>query len=232
MALPATYEHIGLYAAAQIALLNSASSVGAQQMAGYLGARAAIVQNHFPAGWLNRIRVRVLPVIPAPNLTRLWQDMGYVNLAGFQTACHGTSQYLLSALHLFSHPLTPQIVAITYDDVVYLRPAHQHDLSIIVHELVHTLQWNRFGPAGFLTRYIRGFVSSGLNYPMNPAEVRAYHYQNQFRAAAQHNGVNLVPVIYRQLAVNPDGELNAQLINTLNGLPGLGINEVGAITGM
>jgi hypothetical protein len=72
MPLTANYTTISGYVAAQITGINATNVGGAQTVIDHLLAQAPIVQNpipiqnHFPAGWLNTIWVRVMATLPAP----------------------------------------------------------------------------------------------------------------------------------------------------------------------
>lgn len=118
--------------------------------------------------------------------------MAYVSKSDFKTACDSVDLLLFKALEFFSKPLNSRIKGITYDDVIYVLPTHQKDLNTITHELVHTLQWSHFGPTGFLTRYIRGFVTKKLIYQNNPAEKNAYLYGDRFTKTRSPMGITSI----------------------------------------
>jgi hypothetical protein len=177
MPVAVTYANLGEYVAKKIGGLKAG---GSQKLPDFLGQKAATVSQHFPSGWLNKIRVGVRSPLPAPKLVDLLKDMGYRAETDFENACKKTHQNLFPVLKMFSDPLPATLVGITYENVIWLKSGHQNDLSLIVHELVHTLQWDRFGPKGFLEKYLKGFAANYPNYVGNPAEKIAYGFQKQF----------------------------------------------------
>jgi hypothetical protein len=66
---------------------------------------------------------------------------------------------------------------ITFIDVI----VHSEPLtdSLLFHELVHVVQYRRFGLLGFADRYVRGFLSGG-SYEDIPLEKQAYELEGQF----------------------------------------------------
>jgi hypothetical protein len=94
-------------------------------------------------------------------------------------------------------------LGITYNQVVWVED--RNNLSTLLHETVHTLQWYHYAKTGFLKRYLQGFgaaIAVGFKkygpdptkwkpaqelavYESNPAEVRACHFQRSF-----HDAVN------------------------------------------
>lgn len=60
-------------------------------------------------------------------------------------------------------------------DIFAAYPGTNGPLNMLVHELTHVKQLERFGSlSNFMTEYCRGFYRSDLHYDKNPLEVEAY----------------------------------------------------------
>ncbi|SEF86376.1 hypothetical protein [Vibrio hangzhouensis] len=68
--------------------------------------------------------------------------------------------------------------AITYKNMYFIKPQHQSDLEIHIHELMHTIQWQLLGGVGFLERYVREINEFG--YDRAPLENMAYDLGRHF----------------------------------------------------
>jgi len=55
-------------------------------------------------------------------------------------------------------PVPPGADAITIGSVVSVRAGHETSPYLIRHEAVHVRQWHRYGPLGFLVRYVGSYV--------------------------------------------------------------------------
>jgi hypothetical protein len=162
-------------------------SIGGTPLTTHLGKDGvAIVSKHFPSNWLNNVNVKSVATIPTPNLNQLWGRMKYKSEDEFKTACNTTDRYLFDAIKNFSYG-GGTFIGIAYDKTIYLKTGVQHTLDLVVHELVHTLQWAKYKPEDFLRRYIQGYVKAKLVYKDNPAEALAYKFERKFRDAL--NGV-------------------------------------------
>ena len=98
--------------------------------------------------------------------------------------------------------------------------------------MVHSLQWNKYGPAEFLARYIKGFVKVKLNYPLNPAEQKPYMLDANFVKQAGHQGLNLKgrnPLLYNDMAKMKPSIQGLKAINDLQKIPPMKITEAVAI---
>jgi hypothetical protein len=56
------------------------------------------------------------------------------------------------------------------------------ELSVIFHELVHVVQYNKFGARKFVELYIHGWAENGFNYYHIPLERQAYKLQAEFNS--------------------------------------------------
>ncbi|HAT8544758.1 hypothetical protein F6X00_11570 [Vibrio vulnificus] len=72
--------------------------------------------------------------------------------------------------------------AITYKHMYFMKPQHQENLEIHIHELMHTVQWNQLGGVGFLERYIQEINEYG--YDDAPLENMAYALGRSFKSGA------------------------------------------------
>ncbi|WP_274058876.1 hypothetical protein [Vibrio parahaemolyticus] len=70
--------------------------------------------------------------------------------------------------------------AITYKHMYFMKPQHQENLEIHIHELMHTVQWNQLGGVGFLERYIQEINEYG--YDDAPLENMAYALGRSFKS--------------------------------------------------
>ena len=55
-------------------------------------------------------------------------------------------------------PVPPGAAAITLGPFVFVRRARAGDAQLLAHELVHVRQWRELGVAGFLWRYVGGYL--------------------------------------------------------------------------
>ena len=140
----------------------------------FLGpAGTAVIEPHFPAHWLDNIKIGHMINVPAPSLADLAKIMFYRDVPTFQLACNTFNPRLLPVLTMFSQGAN--FNGITYNDTIYMKQSKVNAFEIVVHELVHTLQWEALTPVGFLRTYIAGFVAQlnpGLpdyGYSRNPA---------------------------------------------------------------
>lgn len=72
--------------------------------------------------------------------------------------------------------------AITYKHIYFMKPQHQEDLEIHIHELMHTVQWEQLGGEGFLRRYVQEIDEFG--YDDAPLENMAYDLGRSFKSGA------------------------------------------------
>ena len=118
--IPVSYGQLGQQITSLIQEINISKSPGAKSMSDYLWQlKDDNVEKCFPMNWLNKIKVCVIPDLPAPKLNTLRQKMGY-SLIDFQKECNKVNRFLFQALKNFSYPLNKSIVGITYDKVIYL----------------------------------------------------------------------------------------------------------------
>jgi hypothetical protein len=70
---------------------------------------------------------------------------------------------------------------ITFDDTIFARDSELTD-SLVFHELVHVIQWDRLGVENFLLAYGVGLMQSG--YEKSPLERIAYLMEASFERGA------------------------------------------------
>lgn len=138
---------------------------------------AAIVGRHFSVGWLDRIKVNATASqVPVPTLDQLAGQLGFAGTTALKSAGMAADAELCVILDEFARR---KYLGITYDKVIMLPVRNKDDLATTVHELVHTIQWDHFGPTVFLKKYLNGF-RGGTAYRDTPAEKRAYHFSDEF----------------------------------------------------
>lgn len=232
MPMTASYANIANQVWALIQTINTQNAGGS--LTTYLGpAGTAVIGRHFPANWLSQITIATMSPVPAPNMADLVQRMGYANAQDFETACNQTSPNLWAVLQMFSQG--QYFAGITYDDRIYISSHKKDMLDVILHELVHTLQWAQLGPGSFLRCYIRGFAGSYPNYEYNPAEVQAYGRENDFKNGAAGKNVVLNATIGAAIrgATDANGNPNASVaVGKLNTIQSLNITAASATHGM
>ncbi|OOF10254.1 MULTISPECIES: hypothetical protein [unclassified Salinivibrio] len=70
--------------------------------------------------------------------------------------------------------------AINYKHMYFMKPQHQENLEIHIHELMHTIQWEQLGGEGFLKRYVQEINEHG--YDNSPLENMAYDLGRSFKS--------------------------------------------------
>jgi hypothetical protein len=234
-----TYEELAKYAWPLLQTLTSNPSQPAKTFLGLAG--TAIVERHFTAGWLDKIKIGTYGAgVPAPVLKDLWTAMGYPDQASFKTECDKIHAKLFAVLGAFTNGAG--FTGITYNTTIYVTSKSADDLTLVMHELVHSLQWFHYAKTGFLRRYIEGFVTAP-DYKSNPAEARAYAEQNKFKNAAnaellkakQGTLAKWGGAIRKAANATGAGSLDKDLpiaIAALMQMPKLGLTATTACTGM
>jgi hypothetical protein len=123
------------------------------------GDRAAL-DPFFPSATLDDVRVAVVPAIPGPPLA------GFLRGLGLATADFA------------------RVVGITFADTIVVaeRLKGAPLLATLFHELVHVEQMRRLGLAGFMRRYVEGWLATG-RYAAVSLERDAYDLQRRFERA-------------------------------------------------
>ena len=67
---------------------------------------------------------------------------------------------------------------ITYKNTYFIKKGNENRLDLHFHELVHVLQWNHLGAAGFIRRYMKEIDEYG--YENAPLEIMAYSLDAYF----------------------------------------------------
>jgi hypothetical protein len=116
----------------------------------------ARLPQYFPANVLASAKVVYLDTLPLPALTS-------IGLGGF------------------AHFLQGDLDGITYLDTIYIKASKSADAALLVHELIHVLQWRLLGPKRFLALYAEGLARSG--YRKSPLEDMAYRAEERFKSS-------------------------------------------------
>jgi hypothetical protein len=120
-----------------------------------------IMASFFPESTLNSARIVMLRVI------RVGNPLFYEELVqmGFEWG---------------SMPDFDLMAAVTFlDTIVSHEP---FTIELLFHELVHVVQYEKLGLAGFAAKYVRGFLGGG-SYEAIPLEMNAYQLDARFAAA-------------------------------------------------
>lgn len=120
----------------------------------------AALDPFYPSATLDEVRLAVVPAIPGPPLGGLLRRMGLA-----------TADFA-------------RVVGITFADTIVVADRLQGPalLATVFHELVHVEQVRRLGLAGFMRRYVEGWLASG-RYAAVPLERDAYELQRRFERA-------------------------------------------------
>lgn len=73
---------------------------------------------------------------------------------------------------------------VTFDDTILIAQsaAFPLSLSLLFHELVHVVQYEVLGVAGFVENYVRGWAENNFDYFSIPLECEAYALQHRFES--------------------------------------------------
>lgn len=82
----------------------------------------------------------------------------------------------------FDFPSVAATAAITFDHVIACR--ERPTVSLLFHELVHTVQYRLLGIPAFARWYVKGFLAT-KSYRDIPLERCAFHLQFQFETQAE-----------------------------------------------
>ena len=236
MSIPATVNNIAENA---WPLIRGVSSMGGKPLTTHLGkGGTGIIARHFPTNWLNDKKAMIMPTVATPDLNGLWKRMKYKSLQDFKAACDRTNKDLFRAVANFSQG-GATFLGITYDKTIILKKGFEKSLDLILHELVHTLQWAKYGPEEFLRRYIQGYVNAKLVYKNNPAERVAYGFEDKFRVAVSSEfkkSKKQSPVQYKYSVSNMKNILKVsddeKVAESLKGTKSLGITKTRAAADM
>lgn len=75
--------------------------------------------------------------------------------------------------------------AITFGDTILINTSKRSTpppVSVIFHELVHTVQYSVLGIDEFTRQYVLGWAENGFEYRTIPLEAMAYELQSRFEA--------------------------------------------------
>jgi len=136
-------------------------------------------------GFLPRCDIKIVEVRvpPTPQLEDLCKELGYKNLDDFKRDCDEFNKILYGFLEMFSDG--KNFDAITWIKTIFLKDTSHMTLH---HELIHTIQWEYFGPKEFIIKYINGFLKF-KQYELNPTEANAYEFQDKFEEATLENSI-------------------------------------------
>ena len=114
-----------------------------------------LLERHFSPQLLRRARRVVVAQLPQPPVPTL----GLARLRDFKRGDYA---------------------GLTLGERVFVRADHAEDAGLMVHELVHVVQWIRLGREAFVERYAAELVEFG--YGQAPLERMAYAHEARFRA--------------------------------------------------
>lgn len=118
------------------------------------------LEGRFYASTLRRARVVVTDQLPSPPVPTL----GFERLRQFKRGDYA---------------------GITLHHTIFVRVDHAGDSGLLVHELVHVVQWARLGPRRFIERYACELLDHG--YGQAPLERSAYTHEARFRAGERYD---------------------------------------------
>jgi hypothetical protein len=75
------------------------------------------------------------------------------------------------------------MAGITYDDTILVSDSSVRGpipISLLVHELVHVVQYSILGIEEFAKQYVTGWAQNGFDYYKIPLEIQAYALQRKF----------------------------------------------------
>jgi len=81
--------------------------------------------------------------------------------------------------------LPPDVIAMTFPTFILIHPDHVDNPYLLEHEYEHVRQWRRFGPVGFLTRYLRDYLHGRLRGCSHHVAYMSIGFEREARAAAQ-----------------------------------------------
>ena len=83
---------------------------------------------------------------------------------------------------------------ITLRDLIFIQRGHERDESLMVHELIHVIQWRQLGARRFLAAY--GLMLLEHGYSQSPLETIAYDLQRQFERGQLDS--DIAPIVQRR----------------------------------
>jgi len=122
----------------------------------------------FDINILNLAKIKMVPGIENPGFYSELEDMKVPGLLDFSTAA-----------------------GITFRDTIVLSELYSWGSSVpgslIFHELVHVVQYDILGVAGFIERYVRGWTENGLDYFAIPLEIHAFELQRLYETSGKQD---------------------------------------------
>ena len=196
----------------------------------------AIANRQFSVGWLNKIKVNAtVSQVSVPALKQMGAELGYPDANALEVAGKAADVELYMIIKAFSGG---KYLGITYDKVIMLPTSNKDDLATTVHELVHTIQWDRLGPIVFLKKYLSGF-RGGTAYQNTPAEKRAYYFQGEFEKRIRslfttklHKSIVKYTVAEMQRVMKATGKNPKDLKTFTSQMSALSVTGPSAILGM
>lgn len=118
------------------------------------------LRDFYSAELLNSVRVRSSQPIENPPF--YWQSIMALQKLGIQTKFSLTG-----------------VSGITFVDCVVM-PEPAFAIDLLLHELVHVVQYRALGTRIFAERYVNGLANAGFVYERNPMEAVAFELQERF----------------------------------------------------
>jgi hypothetical protein len=138
-----------------------------------IGFGFARLPDFFSAELLAAVRVAVVDEVPAPPL----------------------EQWGIGAFQELGAPTGKSVAGMALRNLVFVRRGRESSESLLFHELVHTIQWNRLGANVFLALY--GLLLREHGYENSPLETMAYDTQSKFNQQP-HQPFDAEPIIARR----------------------------------
>ena len=95
----------------------------------------------------------------------------------------GLPRWLIRLLRLPGAVDISAMAGMAFIDVVVIADRRARSInptSLLLHELVHCVQYRAMGTHRFLRAYLRGWADAGFDYFAIPLEVQAYQLQDRF----------------------------------------------------
>ncbi|MEM9034891.1 MAG: hypothetical protein AAGA99_02535 [Actinomycetota bacterium] len=80
--------------------------------------------------------------------------------------------------------LQPGVSGMSIRRLILLRRGREHDDALLAHELVHAEQWHDHGVAGFLARYVWGYLGGLARYRRHRLAYLAIPFEREARRRA------------------------------------------------
>ena len=128
---------------------------------------------------LDKVKIIVTPNLPVASAETL-----NLSTEVFMALYPGTSRQKIE-----------EIQAVTYENHIYIHPKYYNSESeaLLIHELVHVLQYKHLGTKGFAKQYLRDYFSpQDIKLEENAEEVEELFKNNGLKGVDSHHIKNMV----------------------------------------